>query len=354
VAVAKGIELALVKDGRYKKGERRPGDIEKPAISMKDYNPSTGGPLNETNGHQKVPVTGLNRPGSGFLPVWLQDGLELVVAFRGVGWDFGEGLYVPPETKPLERSAFLKATFWSFLRSFLLLDLLEGTIKLVPGVGSTQGGTMFLPWLPPVQRYALSTFVCFLSGTSVLTGFQMCYDLTTLIGVGLLKHDPTSWPPVVDNPWVSTSLTQFWARRWHQLLRQTFLVYGGYPGQMIAGRIGLVLGAFLASGLYHEFASVAMGRHWDNHVIAYFFLQGILVVFEGIWRQVTGKKVGGWIGLLWVYFIVMIVSQPCVDSWHRRGLGGGLVIPPKISPARQILFPVLSHYSGYKLDTHQL
>jgi len=182
----------------------------------------------------------------------------------------------------------------------------------------------------------------------------MVYDLVTLIGVGLLDHDPTSWPPVLDNPWISTSLNEFWAKRWHQLLRQTFIVMGGIPGKVLAGRVGMVLGTFLASGLYHECASIAMGRNWDNRVVIFFAMQGVFVILERVWRQVTGKRVGGWPGLIWVYFDIMVLGQPMVDAWHMRGLAGGLVIPPILSPTRKFFFPLVSHLTGIELNTDRL
>ncbi|KLO11802.1 hypothetical protein SCHPADRAFT_830503 [Schizopora paradoxa] len=337
LCIAKAIEFASVRGGRRKIGETLPGDDERPAISKKDYDPT--GHSADSNGH--VPVTGLERPGSRFLPVWLEDAIEVLCSLRGIGWDFGKGTYIPRETKPIERNAFIRATFSSFFRSLLILDFVEACIKLVPGLGTPAGGTMFLPWLPPLQRYALSTAIHFASGFALLTGFRMCYDLCTLIAVTALGHEPTSWPPPFENPWISTSLTEFWAKRWHQFLRQTFVVFGGHPGMWLGGRVGMVLGTFLASGLYHECAMVAMGREWDNTVPFFFALQGVCILLERAWKKLTGKRVGGWPGTLWVYFVIIVVGQPCVDSWHRRGLGGGFVIPPFISPTRLLIFPMI-------------
>jgi len=203
---------------------------------------------------------------------------------------------------------------------------------------------MFLPWLPPLQRYALSTAVHMASGICIIAGFRMFYELFALIAVGLLRHHPTSWPPIFDNPFASMSLAEFWAKRWHQVLRRTFMVYGGYPGQAVAGRVGLVLGVFLASGLFHECAGLAMGPKWNNGVVAFFFAQGVLILLERVWRRVTGRRVGGWPGRIWVYFVILGLGQPCVDSWHRRGLLGGLLIPPFMSPARQIVLPLATKF----------
>jgi hypothetical protein len=152
----------------------------------------------------------------------------------------------------------------------------------------------------------------------------------------------------------------FWSKRWHQLFRQTFMVVGGYPGKRIAGDVGMVFGVFIASGLYHECGMYAMGRGFDHTVIVFFALQGPLLILERLWRHFTGRRVRGWMGRFWVYFILFIVAQPMgmyvvcftddthfelahflVDTWHRRGLGGGMVIPPVISPVRWILVPVI-------------
>jgi hypothetical protein len=144
----------------------------------------------------------------------------------------------------------------------------------------------------------------------MLAGFQMVYDLVTIVGVGLLGHDPTSWPPVVDAPWKTDSLHDFWAKRWHQLLRQTFMVFGGKPGLKLGGPIGMVVGTFAASGMYHELSSAAMGRGFDVRVLAFFMLQGFLVILERVWRRVTGHRVRGWGGTIWVYFVIGVLGQP--------------------------------------------
>ena len=133
----------------------------------------------------------------------------------------------------------------------------------------------------------------------------------------------------------------------------------------------MVLGTFLASGLYHECASIAMGREWDSRVVIFFAVQGVFVLLERVWKQVTGKRVGGWPGRVWVYFVIMVLGQPMgrssfdrsafspancffkVDAWHKRGLAGGLVIPPAISPARLVFFPLIRSITGLELNTDQ-
>ncbi|KAI0043453.1 hypothetical protein FA95DRAFT_1563311 [Auriscalpium vulgare] len=326
--MGKGIDIAFARNGRHKQGENKLGSMHEPAIAAKPGSDAPGG------------AATLRRPGA-VLPDWLEDSFELMFAMRGLGWVFGEGVYTPVATRPQARGPFLRATALSFLGNFLLVDLIDGTLKLFPGVGDPLGGSIFYPGLPWYSRYVVSTAIHGLTGTALLGGFGMVYDLLTLIAVGALGHAPSAWPPVMDNPWAAESLHDFWAKRWHQLLRQTFLVYGGIPGRKLAGNVGLVLGTFFASGLYHECTMYAMGRGWDSRVPVFFLLQGGAVIGERVWRRVTGRRVGGFLGRLWVYFDLFVLAQPLVDAWHVRGLAGGMVIPPPISPARLWLFPAI-------------
>jgi Membrane bound O-acyl transferase family len=373
VLIGKGIDLALTTTGRYKLSEVVPGTPAIAAIARAvsqrqddesdDDQREDSEEDSEGEGHAAASTScdGRKRQWTA-----LQDVLELTFSLRGLGWDFGKGVYTPRSTRPQERKAFLRATLNSFLISFFILDLVDTIIKQVPGVGQPSGGSIFFPTLPLPTRYLVSTVIHLLTGLALVAGFSTVYDLITLFAVGVLGQSPSLWPPVMDKPWEAQSLHEFWAKRWHQLLRQTFLVFGGIPGRKIAGEVGLVLGTFLASGLFHECTILAMGCEWDSRVPLFFLLQGGSVIGERIWKKVTGRRVNGILGRLWVYFDIVILGQPlgkclsvshhppahvdrvqlmrrilAVDAWHRRGLGGGMVIPPEISPARLVLIPAL-------------
>ena len=311
VLIGKGIDLALARTGRHKQGEAVPGAMSTPAIAAAAAKDGSDAAPGDTS--TSTTLTS-QRPYAALLPPWAQDALELMFSMRGLGWDFGRGVYTPPSTRPQERGAFLRATLRSFLLSFLVLDLLDATLKLVPGVGDPSGGSIFLPHLPRPTRFLLSTAIHVLTGSALVAGFGMVYDLITLLAVAGLGHAPAAWPPVMDKPWAAQSLHEFWAKRWHQLFRQTFLVFGGIPGRKIAGDVGLVLGTFLASGLFHECTILAMGGGWDSRVPLFFLLQGGSVLGERIWKRVTGRRVAGFLGRLWVYFDIIILGQP-LGSW---------------------------------------
>lgn len=304
MAIAKALEFALHPEGMLKIGEIRPG-----VVKGKGRGTQNGYTNGSAHGNGHTSANGLEMQDEG-LHAWWYDAFELAHTMRGLKWKFGQGVHIPPPDRPQDRGGFIRATLLSFIRNFLLLDFLESLVKLFPGVGSPVGGSMFYSQLSIPLRYIVSTTIHILTGSALLAGFGMVYDLITLVAVVFFNSSLRSWPPVMDNPWISESMHEFWAKRWHQLLRQTFLVFGGYPGRLIAGSWGMVFGTFLASGLFHECAMYAMNRGYDHSATMFFAAQGPVLVFERLWRRATGKRVGGWIGRSWVYFIMFIAAQP--------------------------------------------
>ncbi|KDQ25604.1 hypothetical protein PLEOSDRAFT_1090098 [Pleurotus ostreatus PC15] len=330
VLIAKALEFTFTKEGMLKRDEILPGQLRK-AHSDHDIN----GSATSVEPDLRIDAS------------LITDAIDVAHTMRGLSYQYSAGVRVPPHTRPLERRAFLGATLRSFITNFLVLDLLETFLKFFPNVGSPSGGSMFYPTLPLVTRYTVSTVIHVLTGTCLLAGFGMVYDLITLLAVGVVGGSPLRWPPVMENPWISQSMHEFWGLRWHQLLRQTFLAFGGYPLQYVFKRLhlpsdfGMVFGVFLASALFHECSIYSMGKGFDPAPVIFFLTQVLVLAAERIWRHVTGRRVGGWPGTLWVYAILFFGAQPMIDSWHRRGLGGGLIIPPFLSPARLVLVPLI-------------
>lgn len=305
LTIARALDIALTPQGILKYGETLPG-ISKGKRSSK------------ANGHHPDAFTdGTDdnaAPRSGIV-AGLADALDLAHTYRGLSYKFSQGAYVPPHTRPLtSKSAFLAATLRSLAINYLVLDIIESIIKVLPnGIGTVHGGSMFLPptlIATPWARYAVSTFVHLLTGSALMAGFQMVYELIVLIAVGLFNSPPASWPPLMDSPFTADSMHSFWGRRWHQLLRRPLVVLGGIPASWIAGDIGLLCGTFLASGAFHEGAMTAMDRGVDLKGFLFFAIQGPILILERLWRQVTGRRVHGWLGRLWVYTVIFILGQP--------------------------------------------
>lgn len=272
-------------------------------------------------------------------------------------------MVVPPFSKPLDRRGFIRATVIRITLYYIATDILESLIKVAPGGGSHNGGSIFVDGMPSLQRYLFSTMIHSATGLTFLAGFTMLHEIGALLDVWLLGHSPTNWPPIFDAPWLSTSLSQFWSRRWHQLLRSTFLDIGGYPlGYALsplgktAERCGLVMGSFIASGALHDFGMWNVNREFHADALVFFTAQGLLVILEYVFQLVTTRRVGGWPGRIWAYAMIILAGQPMgtltftsqdrsdahsVDAWHKQGILSGEILPPQISIARRLLFPMI-------------
>ncbi|KAF9242514.1 hypothetical protein BU15DRAFT_43748, partial [Melanogaster broomeanus] len=337
---SKAIDFAWRRDGMLKVGEMKPGVLRKSRPSVHDLHYGNANGDASSSQYQELSAYTAS-PKHQLLPPWLYDTLEVMLAARGLGWQFGVGVHVPKERRPLERHAFIRATVISIIKNYVMLDASVSFIRLVPEVGSPQGGTIFRPYLPIPQRYILSTAINLATGACLVAGFEMTYGFITIFALTVLSSTPEMWPPIMDDPWRPDSLHIFWAKRWHQALRETFFVYGGFLGKWLAGNMGMLFGTFIGSGLYHELSAYALGKGFDWDVMLFFIVQAPLILLEKLWHRVTGHRVGGIYGSLWVYFCVLVTGQLLANSWYSRGLGGALIIPSAISPSRQLLIPLL-------------
>lgn len=236
-------------------------------------------------------------------PSLVMDALDLATNVRGIGWSWSKGVYVPPETRPTSsRTAFcsyvlLSAVVHGFIHGILhmAMQAFSPEMTTVPG-----GGTIFDASLPPFIRYVRSTIIAVAVALGISFLSQFSYSICTLIGVAVFRQDPTQWPPVIQAPWLATSVRDFWSRRWHQLFRRNFIVLGGWPLSIFFGNLGYIFGSFLASGLFHYiFVLMFNGSTGMWCMVFSFWMMAVGIVLENAFRSLTGHRIGGWKGWLW-------------------------------------------------------
>lgn len=204
----------------------------------------------------------------------LVDAFDLLFNFRRCGWNWSLNLKVPPETHPTSlTTAFTIATSRSFVLHLLMLDLDRYTLHwILPTLRSPQGASNSDATLPPFLRYSKSTLVALLNFSIMHGTIQTTYSLATLVGTLVFQQVPSLWPPAFDNPWLSSSVTKGWAKRWHQLFRDVCISLGGKPIFVLFGRGGSVLGTFLISAVLHHVALWGLCNGTDTLHIGAFFV----------------------------------------------------------------------------------
>ncbi|OVA00558.1 hypothetical protein BVC80_9087g52 [Macleaya cordata] len=147
--------------------------------------------------------------------------------------------------------------------------------------------------------------------------------------------------PLFDEPYLSTSLQDFWGRRWNlmvtNILRPTVYIPIRYISTVILGRkwgpLPAVFATFFASGFMHELIFFYLARvspTWE--VTLFFVLQGFCVALEilvkravnGRWRLhpvVSGPLTVGFVMVtgFWLFFPQLIRCE--TDVRISRELG---------------------------------
>ena len=256
-------------------------------------------------------------------PSTLMDALDLAFTFRGYGWNWSRGVYFPRETRPSDRIGFVNYVILSAAAHAFICSITFGALRSFSpvGLGAISGGSVFDETLPFLVRYLRSSIISIVGCFAAYSFLQMGYDLSTIGGVLLLWQDPAQWPPAFDAPWRATSLAEFWGRRWHQWFRHIFLVQAGYPLSFFFGRVGLVIGAFFSSAVFHHVGLYALdstSELWRMLVGFGMMVPGIFA--ERTFKRLTGRKVGGLAGWVWTMTWLVLWGNWIIDGFVRAGL----------------------------------
>jgi hypothetical protein len=206
-------------------------------------------------------------------------------------------------------------------------------------IGTPAGGSIFDMSLPLVPRFLRAGIISVLTGFLVYFAINSVYLVLTFPAILIFRQSPEDWPPLFAQPWLSTSLNEFWSFRWHQLFRDNFISLGGLPIAFLTGsRSGALLGSFCASGLLHYLGQWGMARGSDFLGIGGFFIMmGVGTLLERRWKKVTGCHVCGIMGWLWTYTWVAIWGVFLVEGWVTRGLGGSYFMPAGWRPGAIVM-----------------
>ena len=275
----------------------------------------------------------------------LFNGLDLSMSMTAYGWE--HGLRVKAKRAPVRsRWSFVLGRLATAVSWLLLADLVsEILIKYGEPTDPTDPTliTIFDPTLPTVQRYLKVALLTFISGVAISGALHAVSCIIFAISV-TLGTNPERCVGGIDEPWRSTSITEFWGRRWHQWTRFTFVNFGGKPIAALTGtgRAGVVLGTFLASGIVHDLGFMKLPGNMGSSGVStvFFVMMGVGAVLEQAWTKATGWKVAGVPGWLWTMGWTLYWGSLLVDGACRIGmlyLYGLSLIPDSRHPAKLIL-----------------
>jgi predicted DCC family thiol-disulfide oxidoreductase YuxK len=214
-------------------------------------------------------------------PLWPRTTAGRVMAFMFAWPGMNAGTFLAPNKKSLSPSAS---------------ELVRGVTRM--GLG------MFLLW--GLARAVVGT-------SPILAGWLGLIGMVLLLHFGLfdllgwmLRRAGVAAPPLMNRPARSTSVAEFWGRRWNLAFHELVKVFVFEPLRRRFGRSAARCGVFLASGIIHELVISVPARGGYGLPTAYFAIQAVALFIE---RSKVGRRLGltkGWRGWLFTFAVTVL------------------------------------------------
>jgi hypothetical protein len=197
---------------------------------------------------------------------------------------------------------------------------------------STRSACRSIEWLAATAKLASGATLLFAVARLIPQEHEYVAGWTGMIGIVLILHFgffqllSCFWRslglearPLMNRPLASTSLSEFWGRRWntafrdlaHRFLFRPFTAWFDKTG--FGTRFGLFAG-FLFSGAIHDLVISVPAKGGYGGPTAFFAIQGAAIIFE---RSAFGRRIGlgrAWSGRMFTFLVLL---APVCLLFHR-------------------------------------
>ena len=187
-------------------------------------------------------------------------------------------------------------------------------------------------WIRAALNFVLGAVLVFMgarripAGDTLLVGWMGMTGFVLILHFGAfhllscaLRRFECSANPLMNRPLASTSLAEFWGRRWNTAFRDLTHRFLFRP---LASRFGprtAALAGFALSGLVHDLViSLPAGGGYGGPTL-FFAIQGLAVTVE---RSRDGRRVGLGHGLIGRLFVFITLVGPLGLLFHRPFIVG--------------------------------
>ena len=191
-------------------------------------------------------------------------------------------------------------------------------------------------WLAATLKMLFGATVLFGLARLVPPQYEYVVGWVGMIGIVLILHFGAfhllscGWRrlgvearPVMDKPLASTSLREFWGRRWNTAFRDLAHRFLFRPCASWFGPRWGILAAFMFSGAVHDLVISVPARGGYGGPTLFFAIQGAGMLIE---RSRFGRQVG--LGSHWQgrWFAIVILVAPVILLFHRPFVVG-IIVP---------------------------
>ena len=246
-----------------------------------------------------------------FLQPWAFMWLLAFAIFFGCKWlTLGNVMRRPVRVSPFRATAYLFAWPGMDAARFLSPDL-------VPPLRSS---TMLKSTALAVLRIAIGGVLVFsmarMAREPVLAGWIGMVGMILMLHFGIFAFLSIGWrtlrvdaQPIMDAPLRSTSVAEFWGRRWNGAFNDLALGLVFRPMARRVGPTAATLSAFGVSGLVHELVISLPAGGGYGLPTGYFLLQGLAILAQRSSTALRGN-LSGWL------FTMIVVAAPAFWLFH--------------------------------------
>lgn len=251
-------------------------------------------------------------------------------------WSLALAVYIGCKWLTWQRTAIRNVPAWKHLAYLLTWPGMDAASFLEEGPTSSRSRCRSIEWLAATGK--LTSGAALLFGVARMVPSQHDYvaGWIGMIGIVLILHFGAfhllscSWRSMgvqaralMNRPLASTSLSDFWGRRWNTAFRDLTHRFLFRPcASWFGSRWGIVAG-FLFSGAIHELVISVPARGGYGGPTAFFAIQGVAMVIE---RSAFGRQLGlgsGWSGRL---FAIAVLLVPAGLLFHPPFVVG-IIVP---------------------------
>jgi Membrane bound O-acyl transferase family len=289
----------------------------------------------------------MNRPGGAQTPIpWWHGWAPLLLLPAGVTllapsvwprwvfmWTLAGSIYIGCKWLTWRRTPTHGVPYWKHAGYLLAWPGLDAVAFLTSR--STISPTS-REWAFGAAKFALGVAL-FLGATRIkslqapyLIGWIGMVGIVLMLHFGLFHLLSCAWRhigvdarPLMDWPLKSTSLSEFWGRRWNTAFRDLTHRFLFRPLTRFVGPRGAIFGGFVFSGIVHDVVISMPSRGGYGGPTLFFTIQAAGMLVE---RTALGKRLGlgrGWNG--WLFTLVVLVA-PVYWLFHPPFVEG-IVVP---------------------------
>lgn len=245
-------------------------------------------------------------------------------------------IYIGCKLLSWQRTAVRNVPVWKHLAYLTAWPGMDAASFLQKERGSNCSQCHSLEWLAATGKLVLGAALLFGFARLIPPQYAYIVGWVGMIGMVMILHFGAfhllscSWRsggvqarPLMNRPLASTSVSEFWGRRWNTAFRDLTYRFLFRPCASWFGPRWGVLAGFLFSGVIHDLVISVPARGGYGGPTAFFAIQGAAMMLE---RSAFGRQMGlgsGWSGRL---FAAVVLVAPAGLLFHRPFVVG-IIVP---------------------------